>query len=467
MRKTYRAYMLITLASVAMAYTACRKDSETMADEYVPVNPEYWAGGECTIFLNGAQAFSQPLANFTNDNRNQYLTGSGQFFSGFTTDETAQHGGLGPLFNTPSCLQCHVGNGRSQPPLTEDDENSGLLIRLSIAGMDTHGGPLGVPAFGTQLQTRATDGNLPEGKFFIDYESVVFTYPDGATATMHQPYINIYNTYETLPAGLLKSARNASPVFGLGLLEAISEEDIAALVDEQDENGDYISGKLNMVWNVATQSMRPGRFGWKASSPNILQQSAEAFNQDMGITTAEFFAAENCADQTNCNGGDAEAADLTNDELLALRAFVRGIAVPAPRNLEDEIVQQGRSLFYSIGCTGCHTPHFVTAATDWPELSGQSIYPYTDLLLHDLGEGLGDGRPDFDASANEWRTPPLWGIGLTKIVNPDARFLHDGRATTLEEAILWHGGEAWWARNAFVALTNSEREAVIKFLEAL
>lgn len=461
---------MAVVTAICAIHLSCRKDRETFApvedSGAIATNPEYWAGGEGTVFVSDNQAYNQALANLSSQHKSEYLSGISQFFSIFNPVQSAAHGGLGPQFNMTSCRQCHRGNGRSQPPMSEDDLNTGLLIRLSIAGEDEHGGPLGVPAFGSQLQTRATDENPVEGKYYIDYVSEQVMYADGNGVAIYQPYINFYNLYETMPAGVLKSARNASPVFGLGLLEAVSDQEIISRADEQDANGDYISGKVNNVWDIASQSMKVGRFGWKASSPTIMQQNAEAFNQDMGVTS-ELIPNENCSSQTNCVGGSTTEYDITMAELEQLESFIRGIAVPAPRHLEAEEVQQGRQLFYDIGCTGCHTPQLITGESEWVELSHQIIYPYTDLLLHDLGEVLGDGRPDFEASANEWRTAPLWGIGLTKVVNPDAKFLHDGRASTLEEAILWHGGEAYWAKNAFIALTAAERAAVIAFLNAL
>ncbi len=459
------------IVCAVVSFSSCRKDNETIATataccDVLP-NAEYLAGGFTTVFQNGNDAFMFPLFNIDSEHHIQFDVGSVLFNSEFVEIGGSVNDGLGPLFNMTSCIGCHSNNGRSQPPMSEDDFFSGLLIRLSIAGVNEHEGPLSAPGFGTQLQTRAINLQQPEGKFFIDQEPLIITYADGTSITLFQPYIQFYNLYQDMPINILKSARNTSPVFGLGLLEAVSETSILTQVDEQDADGNYISGKANYVWNVASQSMSIGRFGWKASSPSIVQQCAEAFQQDMGITSSSFFAAENCVGQTNCNEGIGIETDLTASIVESIANFIKGLAVPAPRNLEDAQVQQGRQLFYDIGCSNCHTPQLQTGTSTWPELSNQIIFPYTDLLLHDLGEGLADGRPDFSASANEWRTPPLWGIGLTKIVNPNATFLHDGRANTLEQAILWHSGEAYWTRNSFVALNVSEREAIIKFLEAL
>ncbi|MFM9984659.1 MAG: di-heme oxidoredictase family protein [Flavobacteriales bacterium] len=458
----------LLLTSIIWSFAACRhegKNEESIND--VPIGPEYYAGGEGTIFSQDENAYTLPNTTLSAGNLDLFVQGETFFNAAFVPLNEGEHDGLGPLFVHTACNACHFRNGRSQPPSGEDDLLSGLLIRLSIAGQNEQGGPLGVPGFGGQLQNRALEGGTPEGKFTLDYTPQIVEYADGSNITLHQPYINIYNTYEFLPASVLKSARNASPVYGLGLLEAVIAEDILSRVDEQDADGDYISGRVNMVWDQLTQSMQIGRFGWKASNATIIQQSAEAFNQDMGITSGFLFPAENCDGQSNCNGGIGTETDITLEEAELVSLYIRGLAVPGPRNQGDPIVQQGKALFMLANCHGCHTPQLTTGPSPWPELSNQIIFPYTDLLIHDLGEVLADGRPDYEASANEWRTPPLWGIGLTKSINPDAGFLHDGRASSLEEAIVWHGGEALWARNYFIAMSASERAALLAFLESL
>lgn len=460
--------LLIATAIFFLILLSCKhqQEEDVIATDHT-IAAEYYAGGEGTTFFSDENSYIQSYTTLGASNLEHFLQGENLFNAMFQPLGSGVHDGLGPLFVHTSCNGCHFRNGRSQPPSGPDDLLSGLLIRLSVSGQNEHGGPLGVPGFGAQLQNRAIDGLVPEGKFTLDYVPQTITYPDGITVILHQPYINISDTYEFLPASVLKSARNASPVYGLGLLEAVTDEEILSRVDDQDTDGDYISGRVNMVWNQLTQSMQIGRFGWKASNATIIQQSAEAFNQDMGITSFLLFPSENCEGQSNCSAGIGTETDITLEEAELVSLYIRGLAVPAPRNLENPVVQLGKTLFSQIGCDGCHTPELTTGPSPWPELSNQIIHPYTDLLIHDLGEVLADGRPDYDASANEWRTAPLWGIGLTKIVNPDATFLHDGRANTLEEAILWHGGEAFWSRNYFMALTATERSAVIAFLESL
>ena len=448
----------------------CRKhepEPVIVIEAPVPLDPAYYAGGATTVFNSGVNAYNQLIANASAVSAQLHASGAEMFFASFAEYGTSTHDGLGPLFIQSSCGGCHPLNGRSHPPLTEIDYDSGLLMRMSLAGSGTHGEPIGVPGFGNQLQNRAIDGVTPEGHFLFNYQNYIVTYEDGTTITLHNPSHTLIDLYAPLPPNVLYSLRLASPVFGSGLLEAIDASAIIAGEDESDANVDYISGKVNYVWNVKTQQMELGRFGWKASNPNIAQQTAGAFNEDMGITSVGYFPIENGVGQSNCISGFGADPDVSELIIEQLAHYVMTLAVPAPRNLDLPEVIRGRQLFTDLNCVGCHRPQWQTGISDIPELSNQTIFPYTDMLIHDMGEILADGRPEFEASTNEWRTPPLWGIGLAKIVHPEARFLHDGRAATLEEAILWHGGEAHWITDYFKALPAADRAAVIAFLEAL
>ena len=258
-------------------------------------------------------------------------------------------------------------------------------------------------------------------------------------------------------------------MIGLGLLEAIPEQAILANADPDDRDGDGVSGRANRVWDHASQSTRLGRFGWKAGQPSLDQQNADAFFNDMGLTTTLLAGSSCSASQTDCLTQPHGGAPEVSDNILAQVLFyTRNLGVPARRRVDDPQVLAGKGLFHQAGCQSCHTPKFTTAAdAAEPELSGQVIRPYSDLLLHDMGAGLADNRPEFQASGREWRTPPLWGIGLTETVNGHTRFLHDGRARNLLEAILWHGGEAEGARQKVMAFDAGERAALLAFLESL
>jgi CxxC motif-containing protein (DUF1111 family) len=265
-------------------------------------------------------------------------------------------------------------------------------------------------------------------------------------------------------------------MIGLGLLEAVAAEDILAAADPDDADRDGISGRPNRVWDLASGQVRLGRFGWKAGEPSIAQQSGLAMAGDIGIgnptapapfgdCTAAEAACRAAPDGNSPQYAGLEAPQEVMDQIVF---YSRHLAVPARRAVNDPAVLAGKRLFYAAGCTGCHRPKLATRR-DWEvaELAGQLIWPYTDLLLHDMGEGLADGRPEGVASGREWRTAPLWGIGLTAEVSGHTQFLHDGRARSLTEAILWHGGEAQAARDAFAALPAAERAALLAFLGSL
>jgi CxxC motif-containing protein (DUF1111 family) len=258
-------------------------------------------------------------------------------------------------------------------------------------------------------------------------------------------------------------------MIGLGLLEALAAADIEALADPDDDDGDGISGRANHVWDPITQTTVLGRFGWKANQAGLRQQVAGAFLGDMGITSS-LAPDDNCpASQLDCaaapNGGTPE---LDESLLTAVTVYSRLLAVPARRDVDDPEVLAGRELFRAIGCADCHVPkHQTGTLAGFPELSDQTIWPYTDLLLHDMGDGLADGRRDFAADGREWRTPPLWGIGLFEVVNEHTLYLHDGRARNLAEAVLWHGGEGQAARDRFAALAAGDRAVLLRFLGSL
>ena len=427
--------------------------------------PEFvFAGGETTIFDATSNAYATPAPNLSASNFDKHMAGDLTFEQTFVTSPSQVNAGLGPIFNNNSCVSCHVKNGRGEPSIN-GDELSSFLIRLSVPGEDENGAPIPVPNFGTQLQNRAIYGEDREAGFIANEVAKIVEFTDGTTTTIYKPEYILTDPYMPLPADLMISPRVAPAVFGLGLLEAISEADLIANSDEHDMDGDGISGKPNLVWDVPSQSHVVGRFGWKAETSTSIQQSAAAYNDDMGITTW-IFPNENCYDQPNCFGDD-QMIDI-DDEILDLTTFYfQSLAVPAVRNYDDSQVLEGKELFNQANCNSCHIPKHMTAEGVIPEVSHQTIFPYTDLLLHDMGDDLADNRPIFEANGKEWRTPPLWGIGLLPVVNGHTRLLHDGRARNISEAILWHGGEAEDSKQAYIEMTQKEREALLSFLNAL
>lgn len=460
MQKRLTIFFIIIIITVSIL-NACRKAEPLSEEEH----NEIFAGGRQTVFINGSGAFSQPFPVLAQSKMELHRTGDAGFEAIFNSDPNQINYGLGPIYNNVSCASCHVADGRGKAPITGEALSS-LLLRISVPGTDVHGGPNGVPGFGGQLQQRGILGAAPEADVQVTYQEQSFTFPDGEPYSLRQPVFNIVNSYLPLPAGLMVSPRMPPPVFGLGLLENIAEADILMHVDEFDSNHDSVSGRPNYVWDVLKQGYSVGRFGWKSGQPNVLQQSAGAYNQDMGITSF-IFPQESSAGQPQ-GSLSKNKKEISDSLLYAVAYYVRTLAVPARRNADDADVKHGKMLFAQIGCKNCHVATYQTAADMvFPELSNQRIFPYTDLLLHDMGTGLADYRSEFMANGYEWRTAPLWGIGLTKLVNGHMNFLHDGRARNLKEAILWHGGEANKAKNQFVQLSKVEREALIKFLESL
>ena len=428
-------------------------------------------GGETTALAHTRNAFSLSARNLTNLERRTFELGDSFFNRNWVTApaSTDARDGLGPTFNAQACSSCHPRDGRGRPPENAADPTRGLLLRLSISGTDAHGGPRPVPGYGGQLQDRAIQQVPPEGTIRITYAEITGAYGDGQPFTLRSPQYSVQDlAFGPWPDGVMLSPRVAPAVFGAGLLEAIPENAILAQADPEDADGDGVSGRANWVWDRRQGATVLGRFGWKANQPSVEQQVAGAFLADIGITST-LFPAQNCPEpQVDCqaapNGG---APELTDDRLNKVTFYNRTLAVPAMRNLDDPPVAAGAELFRSGGCAVCHTPSYVTGESDIPALSRQTIYPYTDLLLHDMGDGLADHRPDFRADGREWRTPPLWGLGLIETVNGHTRLLHDGRARNLAEAILWHGGEAAASRESFRILDREEREALIAFLNSL
>ncbi|MEZ4804343.1 MAG: di-heme oxidoredictase family protein [Bacteroidia bacterium] len=451
----------ITSLLCLLLVVSCRKFDA----EYQDQDQEWLSGGMQTFFDASNGGFDHMFVGMDERQEQNHEVGDKAFDATFVTAPALINTGLGPLYNNVSCASCHVSDGRGAPP-KPGEALSSMLFRLSIPGSNPHGGPNPVPGFGGQLQPRAIAGKSKEALVNISYTEIAGTYGDGSSFSLRKPEYTLTDPYMTLPANVMVSPRVAPPAFGLGLLEAISEGDLLINADEYDTNSDGISGKANRVWDVLSQSFTIGRFGWKAGQPSLIQQSAGAYNEDMGITNF-VFPVENSFAQSQYDGLDDET-ELTDSLLHAVTFYMQTLGVPARRNVRDEIVKEGKRLFNAIGCASCHVAKQKTKVNvTFPALSNQTIFPYTDLLLHDMGEGLADNRPEFLADGYEWRTPALWGIGLTKKINGHTFFLHDGRARNLSEAILWHGGEGETSKEKYRNLTATERHAVLKFLESL
>ena len=412
------------------------------------------AGGDLTVFERTSNGFSAPAPPLSDDELDRHLDGDVDFEAVFVSAPAPVNAGLGPIFNHNSCAGCHVRDGRGLAQAGLGPVLSPLLVRVSLPEGEPAdpGGAVPVPGLGTQLQDHAVFGHTPEAHIAIRYEDVDGAYGDGEPYRLRRPILDItLADGSPLDPAVLTSARIPPPVFGLGLLEAVPEATLLARADPDDADGDGISGRPNRVWDPVARQTVLGRFSWKANTASLLLQTAGAYANDMGISSPIHPEADGTSD-----------IDLATVERAAF--YVQTLAVPAPAPM-DATARAGERHFERFGCAQCHVPTLETG-DDHPVaiLRGQRIHPYTDLLLHDLGPELADGRPDFLADGQEWRTTPLWGLGLVETVLPGATYLHDGRARSLAEAILWHGGEAEEAREAFRTAPRAERDALIAFL---
>lgn len=452
-----------------------------------PAPFEVNSAGAATVRPRGdADAFSQPSANMDFEAELNFKVGNGLFRKLWVSSpsSTLASDGLGPLYNARSCQRCHLKDGRGHPPEGPDDVAISMFLRVSIPGDPDDGiaeiqdylATLPDPSYGFQLQDFSLAGHASEYKLQIEYTEFDVPLNGEAPARLRAPtYTAADLGYGPLHPDAMLSPRVAPQMIGLGLIEAIPAQDILDYVDEFDRNGDGISGRANIVWSDEFDMPMLGRFGLKAGSPTIRQQTAEAFSGDIGISSPLYPSGwGECTDmQEHCRQAphgdlDERGVEIDDEGLDLVTFYSRNLAVPARRGVDDPQVLKGKRLFYETGCSTCHRPAYVThRLKHQPEQSFQLIWPYSDLLLHDMGDGLADHRPEARATGREWRTPPLWGIGLTEQVSGHTYFLHDGRARTLLEAILWHGGEAQPHSDGVAAMTPQERAALIRFLESL
>lgn len=454
----------VLCSSALLAVAACRGAAR------MPHVAE--SGGDTSVFDTTHDAFSLPAPALSPEHRSAFFVGNSFFNQNWIAAPASadSRDGLGPLFNARSCSGCHFKDGRGRPPEAGATLTS-LLIRISMANRrGPNGAPIGDPTYGEQLQGNGLPGVPKEVDVKIDYEEVAASFPDGECYVLLRPHYRFEELgYGPLAADVRTSPRVAPAMIGLGLLEAVPDESLLALADEDDRNGDGISGRPNRVTDIVNHRVAIGRFGWKAEQPSVLQQIAAAFQEDLGLSTALFPGQNDTPKEALARAQPTGGAPEVTDAILkSIVLYARVLAVPARRNHEDRSVAHGEDLFLRVGCASCHVPTLRTQAVkDLPELRAQKIHPYSDLLLHDMGPGLSDERPSFLAVGSEWRTPPLWGIGLVEKVNGHTLFLHDGRARNFKEAILWHAGEAGPARERFVRLPRGEREALIAFLRSL
>jgi CxxC motif-containing protein (DUF1111 family) len=463
---TRTSSLALVVMSVFILLFACRQPNEFSDDE---LDERMSGGDDATVFDEGGGAFGHMVAGMSSRDEEMHGIGDKFFEAPFVSAPAPLFAGLGPVYNSRNCVSCHIGDGRGNAPGGSGEVLQGMLFKLGNGLSDEHGAPAGVDGFGGQLQDKAIAGAKPEGSVDVTYSLSTVTLSDGTKVELRKPTYQFTSLYKSMGGNVSFSPRVANPVVGVGLLDAIEEESILKHEDPADADGDGISGKANRVYNYVTkESNQIGRFGLKAGSPDAKTQVAKALNQDMGLTTF-VFKNKSASGQEQMSAAFLQSPyDIHDTILQALTFYVKTLAVPARRNVSDPVVRSGQATFKNTGCVSCHVDKHITRTdVSFRPLSGQVIRPYTDLLLHDMGADLADGYAEFSATGNEWKTPALWGLGLTKKVSGHTNLLHDGRARNITEAILWHGGEAEQARQRFINLSASDREALLKFLNSL
>ena len=473
LRRYFRFTAVFAIAVVAGIVLSTSLSRAELPRQHLPL-----AGGETTVFDRTSHGLEQPAPNLTEAELALHTEGDDNFEAVFVSAPAPVNAGLGPTFNNSSCTACHLRDGRGMPV----KGNLLLQVSMPMGHPVAHSQPIAaggtnkqtssifeshpeasvtlgrrppVPGIGTQIQDQAIAGYQPKATVEISWQKQAGKYGDGTAYELRSPQFKITLPDGKLPpAEMLISPRVPPPVTGRGLLEAIPEQTILALADPKDKNKDGISGHPNHVWDVRKKALVLGRFGLKANHPNLLQQNATAYVNDMGVTNPLFPEKDGSSDI------DAETLRLTT-------FYTRTIGVPARTLVDDPEVQHGEKLFAQANCAACHVAELRTGNHEIKAIANQTIHPYTDMLLHDMGAGLADGRPDFEASGTEWRTPPLWGLGLSQAVLPRSGYLHDGRARTTAEAILWHGGEAEASKEVFRVMAKGDREALLRFLNSL
>lgn len=404
---------------------------------------------------------SQAYGNLSDEEKERFILGKSFFRIPWVEapSATTARDGLGPLFSANTCISCHPHNGAGSVYTQTGEISRSLVTRFSLKDQrDTKNGFVPDPIYGAQLSVNGVKGVAYEGKPTLLYEAVMSTYPDGERVELRRPIVGVKDLgYGALHSDTVIAHRIAPALVGMGLLDQIRDEEILSREDAEDKNGDGISGRANRVFDPRSGKTVIGKFTWKASAPSVRHQVAAAFHNDMGLTTS-LFPRKNCTEsQKECLNAPRgrDVLDVTDERLDAVAFYVNHLRLPKP-----SANPKGKGLFGQIGCTSCHTPSMTLA-------NGKTIEPYSDLLLHDMGEELSDGRREFDADGREWRTAPLWGIGKRTLILNQRNYLHDGRARTIEEAILWHGGEAQGVKEKFRALSHSERRYILEFLEGL
>ena len=432
-----------------------------------------------TTLTNTKKVFMKQIGELNDEEQDKFILGKSFFTIPWVEapSATTARDGLGPLFNSNTCVNCHPKNAIGSIYNKNNSISRNYVTRLSIPSngsfkhekMLKYSGFIEEPIYGEQISINGVPGVTYEAKPVITYKNITVTYPDGVSVILKKPLQGVEHQLKDLQYGkthphLSITNRLAPALVGLGLLEQLTDKQILENEDIDDTNNDGISGKANIVFSAKHKDFRVGKYTKKASAPSVIHQSAAAAFNDMSLTNP-FFHNENCTDsQAEClkapkgdEVGGKKVFDLPMQRLDAIAFYLKNLKIPKSQITQND----GESLFTEIGCVKCHTPSFTLS-------NGYKIKPFSDLLLHDMGKELSDGRVEFKAGVNEWRTAPLWGIGKYKLATgKNSELLHDGRAKTIEQAILWHGGEAQNTKNRFMSLSKNQRVSILKYIKEL
>jgi CxxC motif-containing protein (DUF1111 family) len=454
----------------------CLNCSKSNDSNYEPIQENLYIEGE--EFLTGhlgvnstsSNAFGFEIDGLSFQDLALFATGNSLFNQSWVSSpaSTTARDGLGPTFNARACANCHFKDGRGKP-LTSGQSSNGFLMRVSMPGQNINGQSTPVLGYGLQIQDLSNNGIPNEAKTVVNYQVITGTFADGSTYELQKPVYNFTNEQFGSLNGVQTSPRVGQQTIGLGFIDALPDSEITKFEDEFDIDNDGISGRANYVYNIETSTQRLGKYGWKANAPTLKIQIVEAFHGDMGLTTT-LHPDNNCpSPQNDCvNAPDGGAPEVSDNQLNQVLFYQASLAVPNRRNVKNESVLKGRVLFDELNCIGCHAINQQTGTSSInPIISDITIKPYSDFLLHNMGDALADNRADFRANGNEWRTQPLWGIGLISTVNGHTNLLHDGRARNAEEAILWHGGEAEQSKTDYTNLSANQRQQMLDFINSL
>ena len=463
-----RCFVLVIL--ISLFFQACKEDEQ--ADMLTPGGrvalPEELSAGASTIFTSTSKAYDTPADWVTGDLMELFLEGDALYDNPRVSGESPSSGGLGPVYAGYSCASCHNDAGRTRSTLFTSG-GSGPYGFSSFLTFIRTPNDQNLRQYGRVLHDQAIYGSEPEGKLRATYTEKQYSFPDGERYSLIFPQYEIYDWYaDSIPVDQVElSVRVPLRHVGMGLMMAVDQNEILRLATIQyPEFG--ISGKVN--WVTERNKKYLGLSGHKAQHADLTVELG--FSSDLGVTN-DRFPHEVAEGQSQVNGN--YPIQVTTKEMAAVDFYMHALGVPARRAVSNPTVQKGEELFYQAKCHLCHTPTLHTQAggvslidgTRVPWLGSQVIHPYTDYLLHDMGPELGDDYSQFNATGDEWRTTPLWGVGLQEVVNGHSNFLHDGRARNFTEAIMWHGGEGDVSRQKFSKMTKEERKILIMFLRSL